>query len=457
MTEMISSYIRVACVTVILLRLLPTSHQALAQPALLEKIKEAQNRLDGSELNHQITTIQEAVPVATRSKGRGRKPAFRYVKHRALMRDVAVVGLNLKTGELKDFIFQETVLLEPKKRVQVKPPQVIAEEDNCKLIWRGGSRWGFNRDLLLVCNGEDFVIINLTMWTSRTARTVEVDQKTSRHRCLQGSAEWQISSYVPYSPDLHTPEVIEEGYRYVERAILQALQDLDDLNVTSRAFPGQNLSEIASVEFIHALLVDEHMDPSEFKKNESNGMLSRLIEKYWVEVAINRGSAFRMSVSPAGAVGISQFICPTYARILGEFPEVKLDPVFVRGMQDHVNGIKASITLFDSDMSPWWTPTTRKICSDSAETLEDCWAASYNGGPNRLNRVIARRGKDWLKKETRVRNTRHYFASRLKEETYTYLAKLRSIREHLLALEREVRLGTDEPSGESGGSGSLAD
>lgn len=422
--------------SVILFGLLASSYQASAQPLLLEKIKEAQNRLEGLELNHQITTVQEGVPVARRSKGRGRKPGVRHVKHQGLKRDVAVVGLNLKTGELKDFTFTETVLLERKKRPSVKPPQIIAEENNCRLIWRGGSRWGFNRDLLLTCDGKEFVIINLTMWTSRTARTVVVDKNTGKRTCRQGAAEQLLGSYVPYSPELHTPDVAEEGRSYLERTLLQALQDLDDLNLTSRTFTDQSLSELASIDFIHALLVDEHMDPNEFKKHEKNGTLSRLIEKYWVEVAINQGSAFRMSVSPAGAAGISQFICPTYARILDESPEAKLDPVFVRGMQDHVNAVKASITLFDSDMSSWWTPTVRKICSASTEMLEHCWAASYNGGPNRLNRVIARRGKDWTEKETMKRNTRRYFASRLKEETYTYLAKLDSILEFLLTLEK---------------------
>ncbi len=418
----------IARVSVVLFGLLISSYQVSAQPPVFEKIKEAQNRLEGLELKHQITTIREAIQT---------KRAVRYVRQKALMREVAVVGLNSKTGELKDFTFQETVLLDSKHRPHVKPPQVIAKDNTCELIWRGGSRWGFNRDLLLTCNGEDMVIINLTMWTSRVGRQVVVDQRTGKRTCRQGPAELRIGSYVPYSSELHTPEIAEEGHRYLEGAILQALQELDELNVTSKTFTEQNLSELASIDFIHALLVDEHMDPDEFTRNEKNGMLSRLIEKYWVEVAINQGSAFKMSVSPAGAAGISQFICPTYARILDETPEAKLDPAFLHGMQDHVNAIKASITLFDSDMSSWRTPTTRKICFASAEMLEDCWAASYNGGPNRLNRVIATRGKDWDKRGSIVRNTRRYFASRFKEETYTYLAKLRSIREHLFTLEKK--------------------
>ena len=425
----------IAYVSVVLFWLLISSYQVSAQPPVFEKIKEAQHRLDGLELKHQITTVREAVQT---------KRAVHYVRQKALMREVAVVGLNSKTGELKDFTFQETVLLDRKHRPHVKPPQVIAKDNTCELIWHGGSRWGFNRDLLLTCNGEDMVIINLTMWTSRVERKVVVDQRTGKRTCRQGPAELRIGSYVPYSSELHMPEIAEEGHRYLEQAILQALQELDDLNVTSKTFTEQNLSELASIDFIHALLIDEHMDPDEFTRNEKNGMLSRLIEKYWVEVAVNQDSAFKMSVSPAGASGISQFICPTYAQILDESPETKLDPAFVHGMQDHVNAIKASITLFDSDMSSGWTPTTRHICSASAEMLEDCWAASYNGGPNRLNRVIARRGKEWDKKGSMVRNTRRYFASRFKEETYTYLAKLRSIREDLLALE-EKRPANHEP------------
>lgn len=429
---------------VVLFTIATSEYQASAQPPIFEKIKEAQNRLEGLELRHQITTIKEAIPVpkGSKEKDQGRS-LVRYVRQKALMREVAVVGLNSKTGELKDFTFQETVPLERKKHPHVKSPQVIAKENNCELIWRGGSRWGFNRDLLLTCNGEEFVIINLTMWTSRAERKVVVDQRTGKRTCRQGPAELRIGSYVPYSSELHTPEIVEEGRRYLEGAILQALQELDDLDVTSKTFTEQNLSELASFDFIHALLVDEHMDPDEFKKNDKNGTLSRLIEKYWVEVAINQDSAFRMSVSPSWAVGISQFICPTYARILDESPEAKLDPVFVRGMQDHVNAIKASITLFDSDMSSWWIPATRKICAASAAILEDCWAASYNGGPNRLNRVIATYGKEWDKKGPMIRNTRRYFAPRFKEETYTYLAKLRSIREHLLTPEKSIPFITD--------------
>src|SRR5574337_117761 len=121
-----SGRVWIASAAVILFGLLTSSYQALAQSPLLEKIEEAQNRVEGLELTHQITMVQEAIPVARPSKGRRRKPVIRYVKHRALMRDVALVGLNSKTGELKDFTFTETVLLERKNHPHVKPPQVIA-------------------------------------------------------------------------------------------------------------------------------------------------------------------------------------------------------------------------------------------------------------------------------------------------------------------------------------------
>src|SRR5574337_1246725 len=130
---------RIVGAAILLFGILAPDYQVSAQPTLFEKIKEAQSRLEGLELNHQVTTIREAVPVVKRSKGQGRKPAFRYVKLQALTRDVAVTGLNFKTGEVKDFIFQETVLLERKKRPPVKPPQLIAQKNNCELIWRGGS------------------------------------------------------------------------------------------------------------------------------------------------------------------------------------------------------------------------------------------------------------------------------------------------------------------------------
>ena len=445
-----------ACAAVILFGLLVGAQPASAQLTLLDKITEARNRMDGRELLHQLTTVRKAVPMAATSNGQGGKPAVRYVTHRALNRDVAVTGLNLKTGEFKDLIFQETVVLEPKKRPQARPPQLIARENGCDVTWRGGSRWGFNRDLLLTCHGEEFTVINLTMWTSRTSRSVVIDQKTGKRACRQDPPEQMIGSYVPYSPELHTPDVADAGRRYLERTIMQALQDLDNLNVTSRTFADENVSGLTSFDFIHALLIDEHTDPDEFVRNQTNGSPARLIEKYWVEVGVNQASAFRMSVSPAGAMGISQFICPTYARILDESPEARLNPVFLHGMQDHVNAVKASIVLFDADMSLWWSPTVKKVCSISPEMLEDCLAVSYNGGPNRLNRVIARRGLDWFKRDTVSRTGRRHLASRLKEETVTYLAKLQSIRGHLLARERPTYPPLDAPLKEQGG-GALSD
>jgi hypothetical protein len=107
-------------------------------------------------------------------------------------------------------------------------------------------------------------------------------------------------------------------------------------------------------------------------------------------------------------------------------------------------------------MSLWWSPTVKKVCSISPEMLEDCLAVSYNGGPNRLNKVIAKRGIDWFKRDTVSRTGRRHLASRLKEETVTYLAKLQSIRGHLLARERPTYPPLDAPLTEQGG-GALSD
>src|SRR5574337_1874609 len=87
---------RIVGAAMLLFGIFAPSYQVSAQPTLLEKIKEAQGRLEGVGLNHQVTTIREAAPVMGRSRGRGRKPTVRYVKLQALTRDVAVTGLNLK-------------------------------------------------------------------------------------------------------------------------------------------------------------------------------------------------------------------------------------------------------------------------------------------------------------------------------------------------------------------------
>ena len=133
----------------------------------------------------------------------------------------------------------------------------------------------------------------------------------------------------------------------------------------------------------------------------------------------------KWSVSRAGACCLTQFMPKTYKLITKRYPEAGLDKNLTTGRQDHVNAVKASIVLFDSDISAGWKEKTKNICGSSQDDLEKCLAASYNAGPGRLNKVVRKAGDNWdNSKPAKV-------LSGLKKETMFYLQKLASIKDFL--------------------------
>ena len=360
---------------------------------LVKKVAEAGEILKNTSLNHKIYTI----------KGKYKKKTV-YTK--MLQREVAVVGLNTATGDLKKFIFKEDLKLSSKGRAAPKPPKIIGQDKNCQLLWRGGSRWGFNRNLQLTCDDTELIVMGLKMPYSTNGK----------------SASIIADSYVPYSPELNTPLFAKIGREHLEKIIAEASTELSQDEVMSRAFPDKEITAIVPMEFVMSMIVNEHMDHNEFLKAVKNGTFPDLVNKVLVLVGLNREQAMKWSVSKAGACCLTQFMPKTYKSVVRRYPEADLDPA-LSGRQDHLNAVKASIILFDSDISFGWKAKTKETCFVSAEMLEKCLAASYNAGPGTLNKVIRKLGFNW----DGVR-------SGLKTETKMYLKKLENIKIYIVDL-----------------------
>ena len=366
---------------------------------LVKKVAEAREILSNTSLNHKIYTI----------KGKYKKKTV-YTK--MLQREVAVIGLNSATGDLKQFIFKEDLKLSSKGRAAPKPPKIIGQDKNCKLVWRSGSRWGFNRNMQLTCDGTELIVMGLKMPYSTNSKSDGI----------------VVDSYVPYSPELNTSLFAKIGREHLEKIIAKASSELSQDEVKSRAFPNKEITDIVPMEFVMSMIVNEHMDHNEFLKAVKDGTFPDLVNKVLVLVGLNREQAMKWSVSKAGACCLTQFMPRTYKSVVKRYPEAELDPAVLSGRQDHLNAVKASIILFDSDISVGWKAKTKETCFVSSVMLERCLAASYNAGPGTLNKAIRKLGFNWS--DDRLSRVKRG----LKTETRMYLKKLESIKTYIVDL-----------------------
>jgi hypothetical protein len=133
----------------------------------------------------------------------------------------------------------------------------------------------------------------------------------------------------------------------------------------------------------------EHIDPTRFQSGES---IEKLMNEVLVVVAANERRAYAYSVSKAGARGLFQFIPRTYNNISRQYPNAGLDVNFVRGMENHHNAAKASLLLFDSDLS-YLKNSHRQFLKKNPQAMGKYLAAAYNGGsPRASNRIQVYKG-----------------------------------------------------------------
>lgn len=194
--------------------------------------------------------------------------------------------------------------------------------------------------------------------------------------------------YTPYSPEIKSPELVRYGLAFQHDLIRDAYSRLAQRFVMSRAFEGRKVADVVPADVVSALLLNEHIDPSEFT---TAGLTKALVDRVLTVVATNRDRAYAYSVSPANARGLVQMIPSTYARMLRQYQSAGLMASFAAGMADPVNAIMAQILLCDAD----WA-TLRRTTDVSPEKVGPYLAAAYNGGVGRVVTVVAHDQTDWM-------------------------------------------------------------
>lgn len=207
--------------------------------------------------------------------------------------------------------------------------------------------------------------------------------------------------YTPYSPQIDTPQVRQAGLSYLITQIELARKDLEKRQ--ARLYGFERLSTDMPIDVSLALSIIEHIDPVRFR-NCPKGRETDLIHEVLTIMGANTVDAYAYSRSSAGAMGLFQIIPATYKRLQNKYPRAGLTKDFVKGCTDHVNAAKASLLLFDSDLSDLPKEHLPLITKD-LRTIGMYLAAAYNCGSKRVEKSAKQCGSEWtcrLPLETKI-------------------------------------------------------
>jgi len=194
--------------------------------------------------------------------------------------------------------------------------------------------------------------------------------------------------YTPYSAEIKTEAIIKKGIDVQNGFIEKAYARLRERVVLSRAFPGRRVVDVIPKDVLRVLLLNEHIDPGEFK---GAGLTKPLAERVLTVIGTNRDKAYAYSISPAGARGLVQMIPSTYSLLLNRYSAAGLRSDFHAAMGDPINAVMAQVLLCDSD----WE-SIRARSDVPADRVGPYLAAAYNGGVGRVLTVLSHDETEWM-------------------------------------------------------------
>lgn len=353
-----------------------------------------------------LSKIQEGIELLKKSL------PLKYDKSK---KEIALAILNKDTGE----IFEQRVWVREDEIKNYKKTGVISLQPvvrsptsnntpDIKINW-----WNsFNTDYEITGHLEMAVIANKYPFPSKNLTGLPEKSKAQNTDII----------YVPYSKQLHMPEIVEAGKSYLEKNTEQAFAELDTNKVKSRYTANTLVTAGISKDFVRNIILVEHIDPDVFNVSADGG--KELAERVLAIIGANQNYAYRYTGSPAGASGLAQFIKSTYKNIASKYPEARLIKDYAAGMANHVNAIKAMVLFFDIHKKDIAGKTTRKDIAQSLGITEEMLAAAYNGGPGRITSSINKFGLAWISGQLRLPAS----AKVLRQETINYIKKFQAIK-----------------------------
>lgn len=197
--------------------------------------------------------------------------------------------------------------------------------------------------------------------------------------------------YVPYSDPIHTEEFDKDGNDFMSRNVDEVGEELDDLGIESRAYPGRLVTETITPELVKNILITEQVDPRGIFASDDNGRM--LAGRVFVRYATNGEKAFRYTFSKTGASGAGQIMPGTYGTVPGAYRRANLIRDVDIGRVDLKNGIKATFLILDMKLAEIevkvrTSSKARKIWANKTlEQKHEAVAASYNGGSTKYKHL----------------------------------------------------------------------
>jgi len=331
-------------------------------------------------------------------------------------KEIALAALNTTTGDISIIKItkhgEDLILPDPSTSLGVNWQISIIPRLN-------GIRWNSWNTAYHVDSPEGYAII-ANLYPNETNKIVAAKVKSKKVYTVQQTINYVF--YAPYSPDLHTAELINEGQKYVNDTVAKALAELQASGTGSVAMPSSSVYDVwkDKGEFFTRIPMLEQSDLTEFMLDPAG-----TTERIYAIIGANGDQAFANTCNSSSACGWVQFTPGTYNQVVRSYPSAHLIKDFVTGAADHINSIKAAILLYDSNLKGLIKSNGQKVLQDSR--LEEYLAASYNGSPNRATRSltasILSSVVDWIDALTSKKGG-------LASETRGYLVKLRYLQEH---------------------------
>src|SRR3989338_1631364 len=330
-------------------------------------------------------------------------PPLQFVeKNRQIIRRVLFRSiLNIETGE----VFLKRYWLENKdinsansaRRVYKGNPDLprftpVDPNEDFEVVnnwWNGwASDWGVEK---IASNSSDIYIVVADKYSVPNSYIIYPEDKTG--------AKYSDIIFSPPSEALHDQDLVVNGKEYVDNKVDTVFEELRDLQVTSRAFPGELVVDTISKKFVKDILLVEQTDPDAIlNRAKTDEEKRRVAEKVLLRYGLNGDKSFRYTVSSAGALGLAQIMQTTYTLpkkkegILELYPKANLIKDSKFGRVDPVNAIKAQILVFDDKIRQVkqnvYSSRSRAIKvfeSLTENQLNEVRAMGYNGGASKYN------------------------------------------------------------------------
>ena len=132
-----------------------------------------------------------------------------------------------------------------------------------------------------------------------------------------GDATWAV--YVPYSPEINTPEVRAAGVAYLWERVVANREALRTDGVRSKFFK-ELVADVIPADHVFTLVLTENVThPEPFKAGGSNARRLELLNEALAQLGANQTKAWDYRASGVGARGKGQYMPKTYSALCGAY------------------------------------------------------------------------------------------------------------------------------------------